>query len=337
MNQIIDDFIKRYFDRITQTEHHSGAQGYNTKNLDEIDVITDRIFQDENSVTVNIHHPAFNRGPRHKHNFFELIYVYRGSCNNHIYSARRVDFKMLEGDICILNPNAVHRLEIGEENRDVVFNIMFKTSLFDKSFINLIPDNSIMAQFFINSLYNKKDKNEYLLFQHQRESGVPEIVESILTEHIQQKICYQNTIQAYLIVLFSALIRQFSQNEQSVEEGRFVPTDIAEILDYIAQNYSTVTLKSAAEHFFYNPSYLSTYIKRFTNQNFSDIVLGYKLDQCCNYLRNSELSTSEIIQITGFNYGSHFFKLFKKHMHCTPSEYRALHQVKKSPGASAEA
>lgn len=323
MNQIIDGFIERHLEKI-----RNSMESKRKMDLDKIDILTDAIFEDENSVTVNIHYSYFNRGPRHKHDFFELIYVYRGSCTNHIYGNSTTDIPMRRGDICILNPNAVHRLEIQQDGEDVIFNILFRTSLFDRSFINLIPDNSIMAQFFINSLYNTKDKNEYILFQHQPGSEVPAIVESILTEHIQQKICYQNTIQAYLIVLFSALIRQFSQNEQSVEEGKFIPTDIAEILDYISQNYSTVTLKSAAEHFFYNPSYLSSYIKRFTNQNFSDIVLGYKLEQCCNYLRSSALSTAEIIRITGFHYGSHFFKLFKAHMHCTPSEYRLLSQQK---------
>lgn len=324
MNQIIEQYIENWKQKNFQTQNHRRFP--NLKDTNQIDIISDHIFGlKQNDIAIGIHHPAFNHGPKHKHDFFELIYIYHGSCSNHIYRQQDITIQMNQGDICLLNPNAVHCLDIGENTDSIVFNIMFKTSLFDKAFINLIPDNSIMVQFFINSLYNKKDKNEYLLFRNHPENDVSEIIEKILVEFIQKKICYQNTIQAYLIVLFSSLIRQFSEDEQTTEEKNFIPTDIAEILDYISQNYNTVTLTSAADHFFYNPSYLSSYIKRFTDRTFTDIVLEYKLEHCCNFLRNSNMPIADIVNLTGFNYSSHFFKLFQKHFHCTPAEYRKLY------------
>ena len=62
----------------------------------------------------------------HNHDFFEMIYVYRGQCTTTIEGRAGT---LYEGDICIYNLEAVHQLGVEDES-SVVFNIIMKKEWF---------------------------------------------------------------------------------------------------------------------------------------------------------------------------------------------------------------
>ena len=49
-----------------------------------------------------------------------------------------------------------------------------------------------------------------------------------------------------------------------------------------------------------------------------------KIEKACEFIRDTNLSYQEISFLVGYEYISHFFKVFKKVTGCTPSTYKKL-------------
>lgn len=105
------------------------------------------------NIGINLHIPEYNKiQVAHKHSFFELIYVYRGRMKNQV---DRTKIDLEQGDFCLMNPDAIHTpVTIGENA--LALNILMTNDLFEKSFMNLILDNQLLANFFVDSLFQKK-------------------------------------------------------------------------------------------------------------------------------------------------------------------------------------
>lgn len=281
------------------------------------------IFPDEISTSCDdiiiIKHPleANDLNP-HYHDFFELMYMFKGSCKHIVNDISTV---LNEGDICILGMTDFHTV-IVESDEDILFNILIKKSLFDKSFLSLISENDLLSNFFVTSLFTKKDYKNYLLFPNQNNHSIQYFIQQLIIEYISKKVCYKKSIECYLALLFSELLRQYQSivdKENYMEMGN---NNLSDILAYINTNKSTATLASVAEYFHYNPNYLSSLIKKHTNKSFSDIIQQTKLEEACHYLTTSDLSIDEIVEILGYYDKSYFYKIFKKNYSLTPAQYR---------------
>lgn len=82
----------------------------------------------------------------HKHNFFELFYVFNGSC---VSTIENQDITFFEGDVCLYNLDAVHSIYVPTDN-DVVFNLLIHPRLIKK----LLSSYAGQDNFFVNFFYN---------------------------------------------------------------------------------------------------------------------------------------------------------------------------------------
>lgn len=97
---------------------------------------------------------------------------------------------------------------------------------------------------------------------------------------------------------------------------------ISETRRYIQKHLSDVTYITAAENVGFNPSYFSTYFKKYTGENFSDYLLRIKMERARELLGDISLRTSEISSMLGYSTVSNFSRVFKSYYHLTPGEYR---------------
>jgi two-component system response regulator YesN len=102
-----------------------------------------------------------------------------------------------------------------------------------------------------------------------------------------------------------------------------VDSNIKRILDYIEQNYAEqLTLTELANHFHFNPSYLSTYFSTHTAEGFSEYVTKIRIEKSIELLRNRNVSISEVSGKVGYSDHSYFCKVFKRLKGMSPSSYR---------------
>jgi len=272
-------------------------------------------------------HPRFLKITEHSHNFIEMIFVYSGQCHQ-IINGKKVSLN--EGDICILDTNVKHSIEAAGEN-DIIINCVIKTSYFDYTFLGQLSENDILSKFFIRSIYQSKKFNEYIIFSSHEESKIKEIIINLLCEYYDKALCSSEVINCYMIILFAELLRSHKDkiNEQNYYSLKNVK--ISDIILYIENNYKTVTLESVAKYFYFNPSYLSSAIKKITGKNFLNILHEIKIKNAYMLLKNSDLSISEIANEVGYSNMSFFYQIFKKKYGITPAKFRneINHIVKK--------
>ncbi len=70
-------------------------------------------------------------------------------------------------------------------------------------------------------------------------------------------------------------------------------------------------------------------IKVITTLTPNEFIQTMRLKRAAQLLEKSNLNITEICYEVGFNYPSHFAKLFQEHFGIQPREYRQIHSVEK--------
>ena len=98
---------------------------------------------------------------------------------------------------------------------------------------------------------------------------------------------------------------------------------IQKVIQYININLSKeITLNELSELVSVNPSYLSSTFRNETGVNLIYYINSQKIEHASYMLRNSKYSISYIAHSVGFYDLNYFSRVFKKHMGCTPTNYR---------------
>lgn len=98
---------------------------------------------------------------------------------------------------------------------------------------------------------------------------------------------------------------------------------VEEIVEYLGTHFhEEITLGGVAERYFLNPAYLSRIFKNETGQTFNDYVNTLRLEAATRLLKDPTLKMSAVSEMTGYMSEKYFFKKFKEHYGCTPTEYR---------------
>ena len=285
-------------------------------------LVTSRFTRQE-KIAVLLHHAACYSDFDffHHHDFFELIYMYRGGS---IQFFQDKELELKQHDILILNPNTIHAPYTTQEE-DCLFNILISKSLFEQSMMSLLYDNHMFTGFIADCLYHVSTAVEYLYFPAGN-NGISDensfLIEKLIAEYINKKEGYKNSMKAWLVLLFLNLSRTHSQLhplKQGEYDNRGV---IAEIISYINNNIEDVSLKGLSEQFNYSPEYLSRIIKQNTGQSFIEIVKRFKMEKAKYYLETSDMPISAVMNLSGFKSINYFYKVFKLYNGISPSAYR---------------
>lgn len=100
---------------------------------------------------------------------------------------------------------------------------------------------------------------------------------------------------------------------------------LIQILKYINDHYTTVTLKSLGKTFGYNKNYLSNLLKDKTGSSFQELIDQKRVSEAKRLMSESEDSLSTIAMKIGYKSVPSIFKLFKKETGQTPNFFRNEH------------
>lgn len=254
---------------------------------------------------------------RHFHDFFELIYVCKGSPIG-VINDQPIELKA--GSLSIMNPNAVHYFARYSESSDLVLNIVLDKDIFQKTLFRILFNDPQLNAFFIRyRLENEKQPS--FLHLEKLDDDLDQLISILVKEYLDQKLYSQVIIESLLTLLFSLILRSYAG---SVSQ-RSLAT--AEITDYIYMNYQTVTLEGLAEHFNYHPKYLSALLHRQTGQTFRSLITNIRLQNAVNYLLYSNATISQIVEAVGYKDRSSFYAAFRQAYGLSPAEYREKNRI----------
>lgn len=277
----------------------------------------------ENAEINMVRHSRYSYPILHNHSFVEIAYVYSGKCTHYVENQA---FEMKEGDLCILAPESMHTIT-ALDDESIVLNILMSKKQLDESFLAMVKEKHLLADFFENILYGKS-VSPYIIFPTGQDEWIKLVYEHMFQEITEKRYAYRQSLELYVRQLFIHIIRNYEMLAQvSKPLDRKPDENVVAVLGYISVNYNKVTLKNVAEFFNYSESYMSRMLKKYTGKTFVVLVNSLQMKCAAEMLSTTDKSLSEISQEVGcFDY-SHFSKKFKKEYDMTPDMYRRNHRL----------
>lgn len=271
------------------------------------------------ALSVNPYHSYV---PYHLHNFVEMIIPIKGSCTLLI---GREKVTLAQGDIIMIGPYTAHRnLEISEE--DLVVNIALKNNAFSISDLEFMRRSGnvtgLTSMLFFSPSENEESNERYMVFHSDPDDKIMRTVHDIIEEYYHPDTQSNQIIRFELLSLFSRFVRALDRHANTVEEYSNSNNSLLSFLLYIEKNYATVTLEDMGQEFGFNPSYLSTYLKKQTGKSFIKLVHLQRINVAADFLRYSKAPIEQIATKVGYENPSYFYKIFKKTMGMSPAAYR---------------
>ncbi len=251
----------------------------------------------------------------HSHEFFELLYVYKGKCFNLFGSERNI---LKEGSVLIFDTRARHGVYVPDGS--IIVNILVRNSVFTSKIQGMLQGNSVFLDFFINSIYSDRDTPAYMRFHAEKGSPAEMFIFSIIKEYSLKNPCFQEQ----MTLLFSSLLLELSRLYESSPSRQRTSAEFntAKIISYIDQNLATVSLKELSARFSFSDSQISRFISSYTKTSFSSYITNLRLKKAASLLSDTRLSIEAIAESVGYASRFSFEKRFKANYGTTPASYR---------------
>ncbi len=243
--------------------------------------------------------------PAHRHTFLELAYIAKGPCR------QQVDRQMFDhqtGDFVVIPPEMLHTLYVPEESLCLTIKIRRET------FLSLSVPN--MAMFVLP-----------LLFPCGEDAFVLHTALSLWDQQTQA-LPYCDEIMMHLFVLLMTyLMQRYHDEMRPLNMGQVTSYKTLQMVNYIFENYQTITLRSLAEVFHYNESYLSDLIRKGTGKTFTENLREYRMYHAEEILRtNPNSKLAAVCEAIGYGDTVQFIRDFKARYGVTPAKYKQRFQ-----------
>lgn len=249
----------------------------------------------------------------HTHDFYELIYVYRGTGGQYL-AGEKEELRMEAGDVCLLTPGKIHAMMPSGEKDIVLKLILPRTAVKD-----------LMSEFRTDgSLSGWADmlgrRNELYLYRAAAISAFPvrHLIEALMMELYREEGSAKTAVKSLLSLLMIGLER----SKPAGRDSSFLYT----VVNYIQNNICTAELDGLAAWIGYSSRHLTRRIADETGSSFSDLLVHIRLQKAADLLAETELTVEEVACRTGYKNSSGLYKRFQAVYGMSPGEYRKLYR-----------
>jgi len=132
--------------------------------------------------------------------------------------------------------------------------------------------------------------------------------------------------ESILNILFAYLSQDYITQVVKMQVPHPDYQKIHMIMKWIQLNISIpYTVSQLAENYNYTPNYLSSLFKNVTGQPLIRFINETKISHACSLLTNTRMKVHEIALDCGYSDSKYFFRIFRKMMNMTPTQYRTLY------------
>lgn len=302
--------------RITEEEEQLLAGGqvdrslYTTGSAFLID--SDKLLAKGKLITVRPH-TRFAAFPLHTHNYVEIMYMCSGQTVHYVEG--RPPLTLRKGELLFLNQQASHSVErAGEE--DVGVNFIVLPQFFDYA-LNLIGTDNVLGRFVLSGLKQSGGEMSCLHFRVAEAPTVQNLVENLVWSLVHPQPNGRRINQATMGLLLLQLLNYTGDLEEASGNGAVLAA-----LREIEENYRTADLTHLAAELHVSLPYLSAAVHRTTGRTFKDLLLEKRLSKAAQLLRETRLTTQDIILAVGYENTSYFYRVFRSRYGVTPRDYR---------------
>lgn len=252
----------------------------------------------------------------HQNNFFEIVYVEKGSGSQCI---KQHEFKYKEGNIFLLPPLNCHAFKVDEPSR--FYFIRFTDHYFLKG-DGLTDYNSWFDRItYILANYNKVPGD--IISTDRERQFIINNIKSVYQEYLLADSYSEPIIIGAVASILNILAR--SIEKRYVEQANEIDNRFGEIVRYINTNLfinEKLRVPLLAEQFNISKSYFSEYFKKQAGVSLADYILKSKLRIVETKILHTDLSLKEIAYQLNFTDSSHLSRSFKKAYGMTVKEFK---------------
>jgi AraC-like DNA-binding protein len=250
----------------------------------------------------------------HSHAHFELYYFHGGKTT---YLIGDKIFVLSPGDLILMHGMTLHcpkvDLSVPYQRTIVHFDPVFMKSFADVAFsVNVLQP-----------FHELRNHRIHL------SGDVREEVESKLRRMLALQAEGGKTSKDRQLLVFADLLLQvYELCEQSADSPNAFPSDkerhVQSIVGYLEEHYQEdLHLEDLEEHLHLNKYYLSKLFKEVTGATIFDYLYHRRINQAkIHFLLSREMSVTDVCYKVGFKHPSHFTRIFKSRVGCTPDQYR---------------
>lgn len=308
--------LMRELRRVTEEEEQLLAGGQVDKSLYTSGggflIDSDKLLAKGKLITVRPH-TRFAAFPMHTHNYVEIMYMCSGQTIHQIEG--RPPLTLRTGELLFLNQHASHAVErAGEE--DVGVNFIVLPQFFDVA-LNLIGTDNVLGKFLLSGLRQSGGEMSCLHFRVAEAPTVQNLVENLVWSLVHPQPNARRINQATMGLLLLQLLNYTEDLEEASGNGAVLAA-----LREIEENYRTADLTRLAAELHVSLPYLSAAVHRATGRTFKELLLEKRLSKAAQLLRETRLTTQDIILAVGYENTSYFYRVFREEFGLTPREYR---------------
>lgn len=302
--------------RVTEEEERLLAGGQVDKSLytsgSAFLIDSEKLLAKGKLITVRPH-TRFASFPMHRHNYVEIMYMCSGKTVHRMEG--RPPLTLQAGELLFLNQNAAHGVDrAGEE--DVGVNFIVLPQFFDYA-LALIGMDNVLGKFLLSGLRQSGGELSCLHFRVSHVPTVQNLVENLVWSLVHPQPNARRINQATMGVLLLQLLNYTEDLEEASGNGA-----VLSALREIEENYRTADLTRLAGELHVSLPYLSAAVHRATGRTFKELLLEKRLSKAAQLLRETRLTTQDIILAVGYENTSYFYRVFRARFGVTPKEYR---------------
>ncbi|WP_209331726.1 helix-turn-helix domain-containing protein [Lunatimonas salinarum] len=182
--------------------------------------------------------------------------------------------------------------------------------------------SEIDASDFMKCIFNRlKDINPNREIPHHD----PEVYQS--KPWCEEPVCYES-LKHHLETtsLMGQLLSNFIQVENTVSPTKLFRYKLQPIIQYIRTNLEReISVENLAAMACLSTDHFSRTFKSVFGMCPNEYIIAMRIEKARALLLTTDLSQAEIMEQAGIKNTSYFTRVFKKHTHVTPSEFRKMH------------
>jgi len=234
-------------------------------------------------------------------------------------------FSLKEGSIAVLSPNIMHRIFITDDDT-VILTLMIRGSSFTKNFHGILESGSSCAEFFVKMLHDR-ESTPFSVTTPPYDEYLKDLLIRIMAIQYGQSdfknLMIRNLAEDFLLHLFSHYQDSMVIYDNNVKANELVYN----ILGYLYEHFSSVTLEDVARKFSYSTKHISRVLFQVLGKKYQELITEIRLNKAQELLINTDLGMEDICQLLGYSNPRHLRYLFGNAFGISPSAYRNIYSV----------
>ncbi|HET6558730.1 MAG TPA: AraC family transcriptional regulator [Prolixibacteraceae bacterium] len=249
----------------------------------------------------------------HRHDFFEVLYLAKGS-GYHVIDSNKYEIK--PPCIFFMSPGQAHKLEFSQDIEGFIF--IFTSDFY---LLNRRDQNSLIEFPFFYTIQQDnpplqlESKEDVLFIERLFLQGIAELKTEYYSIEMLRSILD-------LILTTSASRYSIHGNNKNSGKGHIL---VKRFYQLVEENYQkNLSLSDYAHLLSVTPNHLTQAVRLFTGKTSTQIIRHKQILEIKRLLLHTQLNISQIASQLNFEDQSYFSKFFKRETQLTPLEYRNM-------------